>query len=289
MPFQGEPQGPDIQKYTDSATESYCESLVNFSRQTPLSLDIQPAEDVPPIRQGGDPEQDKDEVTGRMISKHGSPCLRCEEKGLRCTLTFVAKESEVQCAACRRSRAPYCIRYHPLGQSNDGKGIPYFGPPWKNPNYIAGRSADGEVAELPPDQLEEILREFYEGPSGYLLGHYLTASDVSKFALPPFNGADLPPEARPENYKTMDWRDVLPIWKNRCLNPAETEEDQDPDKQKKILEISRELMFLPLQPRWEIATMMAENSKLDENSFRRVLRKYQPLDKSFDGWPPARQ
>ncbi|KAI0816307.1 hypothetical protein GGR55DRAFT_697194 [Xylaria sp. FL0064] len=232
---------------------------------------------------------DRDRVTGRMLSETGGSCLRCKEKGLRCTLTFFGKESEVQCVACRRSKAPYCVRYHPLGPN--GEGIPFFGPRWKNPNFIAGRNTDDRPAELPSAELEEILREFCEGRSSYVQGHYMTASDARNFVLPPFNGSDLRPNDRPTNYETMDWRDVLPVWGNTSLCPTQVDEKRDIRKKK--LEIARELSLLPRNPggheaeaavRREMASMMIESTgdpHLDQRRFLRMLRRYQPREQNL--------
>ncbi|KAI1353082.1 hypothetical protein F5Y01DRAFT_277733 [Xylaria sp. FL0043] len=226
----------------------------------------------------------RDRVTGRMLSETGRSCLRCKEKGLRCTLTFIGKESEAQCAACRRSKAPYCVRYHPLG--SDGEGIPFFGPRWKNPNFIAGRNTDNTPAKLPSAELEEILREFCEGRSRYVQGQYIAANDVRNFVLPPFNGSDLRPDDRPANYETMNWRDVLPVWGNTSLCPRKVDDERH--LRKKKLEIARELSFLPqglarleaeAAMRREMASMEIESTgdvHLDQMRFLRMLRRYQP-------------
>ncbi|KAI1281337.1 hypothetical protein F5Y07DRAFT_412383 [Xylaria sp. FL0933] len=226
----------------------------------------------------------RDRVTGRMLSETGGSCLRCKEKLLRCTLTFVGKESEVQCAACRRSKALYCVRYHPLG--SNGEGIPFFGPRWKNPNFIVGRNTDNTPAKLPSAELEEILREFCEGGSRYVQGQLIAANDVRKFALPPFNGSDLRPTDRPANCETMDWRDVLPVWRNTSLCPRKVDDERN--IRKKQLEIARELSFLPeglerleakAALRREMESMRVESTgdvHLDQMRFLRMFRRYQP-------------
>ncbi|KAI3343466.1 hypothetical protein F4824DRAFT_507272 [Ustulina deusta] len=236
--------------------------------------------------------QPRDYVTGRMLSEHGRSCLRCTEKELRCTLNFVGKETEPQCAACRRSKAAYCVRFHPLGENS--RGIPFHGPLWKNPNFVAGGPADGTAVRLPGEQLEDILREFYDERPGYVMGNYVAAGDVRNYALPPFNGADLSPADRPGDYETMDWKDVLPDWKNRSLSrPHQTEEKNgwdEREKRKKRLAIARELSLLPPNPTGEevdwrkMARMQAGSSGdayADEISFLRVLRRYRPRERNL--------
>ncbi|KAI0969433.1 hypothetical protein F4678DRAFT_463692 [Xylaria arbuscula] len=242
--------------------------------------------------QGTDTEDERlsrDSVTGRMLSTRGTSCLGCAEKGLRCTLNFFGKENESQCAACRRSKAPQCVRFYPLGESS--RGVPYHGPPWKNPNFVAGGPADKNVSRLPSEKLEEILRDFYEGQSQYVQGNYLAASDARNFALPPFNGVDLPSADRPKNYEGMDWRDVLPDWKNRSLRPLRMADERE--RQKKKLSAAREMSLLPPNPGGEEAVEVtrkkmarlqmrsAGDTHEDDISFLRVLRRYPPRERNL--------
>ncbi|KAI1117926.1 hypothetical protein F5Y14DRAFT_290549 [Nemania sp. NC0429] len=161
----------------------------------------------------GDEFRFRDRVTGRMLARYGRSCLRCTEQGLRCTLNFAGAEREAQCAACRRSGARYCVRF-----DSRRAAIPFRGPEWENPNFVAGTSGRG-VPELEREELRRILREFHDGPPRYVLGVHVTTGDAHRFALPPFNGAEKPPGERPEGYESMDWRDVLPVWRNRSLRP----------------------------------------------------------------------
>ncbi|KAI1429256.1 hypothetical protein F5Y12DRAFT_797525 [Xylaria sp. FL1777] len=257
-----------------------------------LKIDLQTTQSRPDergaeVEDGGPP---RDYVTGRMLSEHGRSCLRCTQKELRCTLNFVGKENEAQCAACRRSKAPHCVRFHPLGENS--RGVPFYGPPWKNPNFVAGGPADRAATRLPSEQLEDILREFYEGRPSYVLGEYRAGSDVRSYVLPPFNGVDLPPADRPENYEEMDWRDVLPDWKNRSLRHAAGDSAAaEREKQKKRLAIAREMSLLPPNPAGEEAEEVNRRTRMqmgttggpqeDDISFLRVLRKYQPRERNL--------
>ncbi|KAI0419923.1 hypothetical protein F5X98DRAFT_372151 [Xylaria grammica] len=228
----------------------------------------------------------RDYITGRIISDHGRTCLRCTEKGLRCTLNFVGKEAEPQCAACRRSKEQYCVRFQSLGGNN--RVIPFNGPPWKNPNFVAGSAEDSTAVRLPREQLENILHEFYDGNSGYVLGNYVAKRDVRNYALPPFNGVDLSPVDRPENYRNLDWKDILPDWKNQSLRPRqkEGEMENEREKEKKRLAMARDRSLLPIYIREgveelnkrnisEIQTMSVVEEEID---FLRALRRYQPRE-----------
>ncbi|KAI0180348.1 hypothetical protein GGR52DRAFT_239681 [Hypoxylon sp. FL1284] len=143
----------------------------------------------------------RDRVTGRPLAENSESCLRCAEKGLKCTLNFVAvpetdaeadtkpeAKAVEQCAACRRSGAAHCVR---------------------------------ELPPLTADEAEELLRDHFEGAPVYAPprpGSYLPAADAKRFALPPYNGSDRPVDMRPENWKSMDWRRVLPIARNRSFH-----------------------------------------------------------------------
>ncbi|KAK5627661.1 hypothetical protein RRF57_003376 [Xylaria bambusicola] len=259
-----------------------------------LKIDLQTTQSWPDERRSetDDGKPPRDCVTGRKLSNHGRSCLRCLEKGLRCTLNYLGKESEPQCAACRRSKAPHCVRFQPLGEHE--RGIPFYGPPWKNPNFAAGGPAGKAVARLPREQLEEILREFYEGRKGYVMGQYMTASDVHNFALPPFNGADLPPVDRPENYEEMDWKDVLPDWRNRSLQPVKkgSGKDDEHENVKKSLALARDISLLPPNPDGEDAAAIrrkmariqlgaSDNAQEEEISLLRMVRRYRPREKNL--------
>ncbi|KAI1202623.1 hypothetical protein F5X97DRAFT_344784 [Nemania serpens] len=245
----------------------------------------------------------RDRVTGRTLSQFGRSCLRCTEKGLRCTYNFFGKEDETQCAACRRSKTPYCIRFK-LPRGNEGRSFFFRGTPWKNPNFIAGTAASGGAApEIPKQELEDILREFYIGPSGYVLGDYLADGDVRNFALPPFNGADRPLGDRPVNYEMVNWKHVLPVWKNRSLRPwwMEGEMDEEHENKQKRLAAARDRYLWPMRMDEEeqegeeakldggdkAMTMMMQvvsddEKRSDEVRLFRALRRYEPREKNMD-------
>ncbi|KAI1460639.1 hypothetical protein F4805DRAFT_454566 [Annulohypoxylon moriforme] len=148
-------------------------------------------------------EPKRDLATGRVLVDDGGSCLRCTEKGLNCTLNFVGVESVDKCAACKRSGTQYCIRQRPVE-----KLIPFRGPPWQNPNFFS-------VGDEPsPEEMVEILQEHYQGQDTYCNGEYMCESDRKGMTLPPFNGSDLPIGDRMENWKSADWKKVLPRWKN---------------------------------------------------------------------------
>lgn len=69
-----------------------------------------PKAEARPQQQPTPEEPEKDIVTGRVLSDAGRSCLRCVDKGLRCTLLYAGQEGAVQCAACRRSGAHPCVR-----------------------------------------------------------------------------------------------------------------------------------------------------------------------------------
>ncbi|RYP09417.1 hypothetical protein DL764_001296 [Monosporascus ibericus] len=143
---------------------------------------------------GGRHDDDEDEpprdlTTGRVLAENSRSCLRCAEKGLKCTLLFAGKEGEVQCAACRRASADQCVRQalkdlHP-GADQSG---------WR-----------------------AVVNEHHARITTYASGELIEARDRLNMALPPFNGADLPPEERPQRWQTLGWRDVLPLGRNRSL------------------------------------------------------------------------
>ncbi|KAI1405781.1 hypothetical protein F4819DRAFT_347706 [Hypoxylon fuscum] len=150
----------------------------------------------------------RDIITGRTLVEDGESCLRCIEKGLRCTLNFVGVEGVAKCAACKRSNTQHCLR-----QRAPWKRISFVGPPWKNPNYFAVGD------HLNPADMEEMLQEHFLGQQTYRHGTYSHEADRKQMALPPFNGTDLPIGERPENWKTMDWKRALPIPENKSLHP----------------------------------------------------------------------
>ncbi|XXH04812.1 hypothetical protein Hte_011234 [Hypoxylon texense] len=155
------------------------------------------------------PSYPRDVVTGRPLVDDGGSCLRCTEKGLRCTLNFVGVEGVGQCAACKRSKAPRCIR-----QRAPEKRIFFMGAPWKNPNYFCVGEPFGCW-----DEMEEALKEHFQGAPAYARGMYLPSGGEKNMALPPYNGSDRPIDERAENWKSMDWKRVLPIAINRSYHP----------------------------------------------------------------------
>ncbi|TGJ81089.1 hypothetical protein E0Z10_g7680 [Xylaria hypoxylon] len=250
------------------------------------SLRIDPYEQVIEVEDSAPP---RDYVTGRILSGHGR-CLRCMEKGLRCTLNFISKEIESQCAACRRSKVRYCVRFQSLGENS--RGIPFNGPLWKNPNFVAGTMKDSTAAHLPREELEDILREFYDGNAGYVLGNYVAERDVRNYALPPFNGVDLSRANRPNNYETMDWKEVLPDWKNRSLRPRRTEGGMEGEREKlkKKLATARDRSLLSVNSmregveelnRRNVSRMQAVGGGEDDISFLRALRRYEPRERNL--------
>ncbi|RYP91027.1 hypothetical protein DL770_002857 [Monosporascus sp. CRB-9-2] len=137
----------------------------------------------------------RDLTTGRVLAENSRSCLRCAEKGLKCTLLFAGKEGDVQCAACRRAGADRCVR-----QSLD--------------DLHPGADQSGWRA---------VVDEHHARITTHVNGELVEARDKLNMALPPFNGADLPPEERPQRWQTLGWRDVLPLRRNRSL----LSEDED--------------------------------------------------------------
>ncbi|KAI1144007.1 hypothetical protein F5Y05DRAFT_418183 [Hypoxylon sp. FL0543] len=226
------------------------------SDQKPLKSSNPESRDAP-----GQAEEEniipRDAITGRPLAEDGGSCLRCIEKGLRCTLNFLGVEGEAKCAACRRSGSQYCIR-----QRGPEKRIEFQGAPWDNPNYFTVGD------KLSPLEMKKILYEHYLGEEKYLYGTYLHEAERKQVALPPFNGSDLPIEKRPENWKTADWRSVLPIWKNRSLHPR-------PIMQRSQSEIKRrDGASTGSQP----TVLEASPSYITEDTIRylRLIRKYEP-------------
>ncbi|RYP26182.1 hypothetical protein DL767_008134 [Monosporascus sp. MG133] len=146
-------------------------------------------------RDGGgrqDEEEDgppRDMTTGRVLAENSRSCLRCAENGLKCTLLFAGKEGDVQCAACRRAGADRCVR-----QALD--------------DLHPGADQSGWHA---------VVDEHHARITTYVNGELVEARDQLNMALPPFNGADLPPEERPQRWQALGWRDVLPLRRNRSL------------------------------------------------------------------------
>ncbi|KAI2612117.1 uncharacterized protein GGS25DRAFT_106607 [Hypoxylon fragiforme] len=159
----------------------------------------------------------RDEVTGRALAYDGDSCLRCIEKGLRCTLNYAGVEGEDKCSACRRATtnpSPRCIR-----QLAPSRRTPFRGKePWQNPNFFC--LGDPQPSKL---EMQEILRTHFLGGEEaatptYRHGTYARDADRRAQVLPPFNGTDMPLAQRPANWKTADWRTALPAWKNRSLH-----------------------------------------------------------------------
>ncbi|RYP50510.1 hypothetical protein DL768_004015 [Monosporascus sp. mg162] len=141
---------------------------------------------------GGQDEEDgppRDLTTGRVLAENSRSCLRCAEKGLKCTLLFAGKEGDVQCAACRRAGRDRCVRQalEDLHPGADQSG-------WR-----------------------AVIDEHHARTTTYVNGELVEARNKLNMALPPFSGADLPPEERPQRWQTLGWRDVLPLGRNRSL------------------------------------------------------------------------
>ncbi|KAI2775736.1 hypothetical protein F4815DRAFT_504100 [Daldinia loculata] len=153
-------------------------------------------------------DYERDPLTGRPLADYGESCLRCIDKGLKCTLIFVGFENEAKCAACRRSNSQYCIR-----QRRPQDCYMFYGHPWNSPNYFA-------VGEGPNSrEMDEILQEHFLGKIIDSLGTwayiYIYGPKQNSMTLPPFNGSCLPAATRPDDFKSKTWKDVLPISINR--------------------------------------------------------------------------
>ncbi|KAI0145999.1 hypothetical protein F4776DRAFT_387239 [Hypoxylon sp. NC0597] len=199
----------------------------------------------------------RDHVTGRILAEDGGSCIRCIEKGLRCTLNFFGLEGEEKCAACRRSNTKYCIR-----QFGIDRRIRFIGDPWKDPNYFT-------IGDQPsPEEMEEILQEHHLGKQMYVDGMYLYEADMKRMALPPYNGSDLPIGDRSENWRTASWKNVLPIWKNRSRHPRPV--------QMRPLHILKDDANTPTTARSQPGPSGFVSE--DTVKYLRVTRKYQPRE-----------
>ncbi|OTA81608.1 hypothetical protein M434DRAFT_17335 [Hypoxylon sp. CO27-5] len=200
-------------------------------------------------------ERPRDHITGRLLAEDGGSCLRCTEKGLRCTLNFFGLEGEAKCAACRRSDSKYCIR-----QFRIDRRIRFIGEPWKDPNYFT-------VGDQPsPEEMEEILREHHLGKQKYVDGMYLYETEIKQMAIPPYNGSNLPIEERSENWKSANWKSVLPIWKNRSQHPRPV--------QMRPLNAPRDTDGSPTTPKPGPSGFVSE----DKIQYLRNIRKYPPRE-----------
>ncbi|OTA66589.1 hypothetical protein K449DRAFT_462596 [Hypoxylon sp. EC38] len=200
-------------------------------------------------------ERLRDHITGRILAEDGGSCLRCTEKGLRCTLNFFGLEGEAKCAACRRSNSKYCIR-----QFGIERRIPFIGDPWKDPNYFT-------VGDQPsPEEMEEILQEHHLGKQKFVDGMYLYETEIKKMAIPPYNGSNLPIEERSENWKRANWKSVLPIWKNRSRHPRPV--------QMRPLNVSKDTDAAPTTPQVDPSGFVGENTI----QYLRTIRKYPPRE-----------
>ncbi|KAI8634621.1 hypothetical protein F5Y19DRAFT_485630 [Xylariaceae sp. FL1651] len=248
------------------------------------------------VNEGIENGPSRDYVTGRVLSEDGQSCLNCTRKELRCTLNYAGKEVEPQCAACRRSKTQYCVRLRPLLDS--GRDTPYSGPPWKNPNFVAGVANSGRkggLADLSREEMEDILREHYLGRERYVLGNYIAEGKTRNFVLPPFNGVDL--DERPEDWQKIGWRDVLPIRLNRSLRPRGVEgEDGDGEEggreEQITIAMAKDQLLQPPQPtreetdgierRTRLVTMGNNGGQDDTVSCFRALRRYEPRKQNLD-------
>ncbi|KAI0200406.1 hypothetical protein F4808DRAFT_470355 [Astrocystis sublimbata] len=237
----------------------------------------------------------RDRVTGRILAQNGRSCLRCMDKNLRCTLNFVGQENKQQCAACRRSKdVRYCVRYEP--PQDKELELLFNGPPWKNPYFVAGTAESEKIGPIPPEELERLLHDFHDGKSVYVMGNYVPQRDVLKFALPPFNGADLSPTHRPKKKAIVDHKDVLPDWRNRSLKSSLGKEnfgDDEREKEKVNLALARRSAMMPKSPavggpdeegRQNLVMIPlggSGNDQIDLVSLLRVSRKYEPREKNL--------
>lgn len=220
----------------------------------------------------------RDHVTGRMLSENSQSCIRCDEKGLRCTLNYVDKEMEPRCAACRRAKAPHCVRFRPLGQA--GAAIPFHGPPWKNPNFIANAEEGGKVKDLSSRELEDLLREHYLGPEGYVDGRYVRPAAVKRWALPSWKGEDEENSGKgAENSAGEGWRDVLPIWRNRSLRPARG--GGRAEEEKKTIAVARGGSARTDEEEGGGEEEKVEAGDGEETELLRTRRKYSPREKNL--------
>ncbi|KAI1335125.1 hypothetical protein F5Y15DRAFT_398955 [Xylariaceae sp. FL0016] len=154
----------------------------------------------------------KDVTTGRFLSDDGQSCLRCSRKGLNCTLNFFGSEFDELCSACRRSKCEFCIRMLPVYRQ-----VEFYGPPWKNPNWITGRPG-----QLTREEIEDEVSAHFHGEQKYVAGdgrfEYKGVTDL--WPMPVFNGSDIPIDERPEGWSpkpNMAWQDYLPIEQNSSL------------------------------------------------------------------------
>ncbi|KAI1393568.1 uncharacterized protein F4822DRAFT_16952 [Hypoxylon trugodes] len=181
-------------------------NVVGKSQEKPSTGNGNPQE--PPKPGEEEKEPPRDSLTGRTLADDGGCCLRCTEKGLRCTLMFLGIGGEDKCSACRRNKAKYCFRLQA-----PSRRIGWRGPPWKNPNFFT-------IGEQPTrEEMEQILRDHYLGEETWRHGMYINEAERNSLALPPYNGTDRPLDERPENWKSVNWQHVLPTWENRSLKP----------------------------------------------------------------------
>lgn len=176
LPTAEQGVSPEVEEsHAEDASDSQSEiirigldaSLVNLSRRTRR---LWLGEDNVYLRAA---RPSRDRTTGQNQARYDRSCLRCVEKGLRCTFNFVGKEHESQCAACRRSQVEYCVRFYPPA---DNDGSYWDDVPWKNPNFVAGTAKNNgkRSPQLPREELEEMIREFYFGRPGYVAGDYVS-------------------------------------------------------------------------------------------------------------------
>ncbi len=151
-------------------------------------------------------------MTGRMLSEYGRSCLRCADKGLRCTLLFAGSEGEVQCAACRRAGAVSCVRQALadvclVRVNDDYERRRRLGQLWHQPqpdgDADGAAGAAGAAAEPqpqppqppPPDPLEvrralarwrALLEEHHARHTTYVNGEPVQRRDARHMALPSF-------------------------------------------------------------------------------------------------------
>ncbi|KAI1268312.1 hypothetical protein F5Y18DRAFT_374742 [Xylariaceae sp. FL1019] len=206
-------------------------------------------------------------VTGRILAKHHTACVRCVEKGLRCTLNYAGQEQQPTCGACRRSKVQFCVRY-------EGLKIPHFGPIWKDPNFIFGCNDKGVQSSV--EEAEEILREHFEGRPQYVMGSYITTLDAQSMALPSFR--------RSHDWENVSWQDVLPVWQNMSINAQEKDvRSTTKENESSISNGAGQMSDGDLKA----VTSGEDSEKVTEGSLLRISRRYSPREQHLtDEWDP---
>jgi hypothetical protein len=144
-------------------------------------------------------------------------CLRCQVKGMPCSLTRFGPDPEhiVKCTRCERAGAEYCVRQHRhLGST------------------MVKVHRDVEQDEK---AIVEFVRELKDGLTTYHFGELVTGTERMNFALPQWPRreakAKLGAIEQPDEeffWKQPSWNDVLPATRNlSCTGAKVLVEDGD--------------------------------------------------------------